>query len=195
MATNIELSIMPECYIDTKLIKILVPPKERYNHQKGCTTITSLMQKNLKDKFAVGIVDRDKIELAYAKEFDLLCEVPLNLQLYRHKNLQKHHYLIFIIPAMEKWILESVVTANLQITDFGLPNNLNELRVITKTATSEENNLYAKNINQLFQALKTVNPITIAVLSFWIMELKNKNYVVDLQALRDKTKEIIEGKL
>ena len=194
MSGNIELSIMPECYIDTKLIKILVPPKERYNHQKGCTTITSLMQKNLKDKFAVGIVDRDKIELAYAKEFDLLCEVPLNLQLYKHKNPQKHHYLIFIVPAMEKWILESVATANLQITDFGLPNNLNELRAITKTATSEENNLYSKNINQLFQALKTVNPVTIAVLSFWIMELKDQNYVVDLQELRDKTKEIIEGK-
>jgi hypothetical protein len=193
MATNVELSIMPECYIDTKLIKILVPPTERYNHQKGCTTITNLMQKQLKDKFAVGIVDRDKIELAYAKEFDLICEVSQSLQLYRHKNLQKHHYLIFIIPAMEKWILESVAATNLQITDFGLPNNLNELRAITKTATSEENTLYSKQITNLFKALKNVNPLTIAVLSFWITELKNKNYSIDLQELRDKTKEISEN--
>lgn len=191
MGTNIELSIMPECYIDTKLLKILVPPKERYNHQKGCTTITSMMQKNLKDKFAVGIVDRDKIELAYAKEFDLLCEVPQSLQLYKHKNPQKHHYLIFIVPAMEKWILETVKIANLKLADFGLPNNLNELRAITKTATSEENNFYSQNINQLFQALKTVNPVTIAVLSFWITELKNKNYSLNLQKLRDETNKMI----
>jgi hypothetical protein len=194
MTTNIELSIMPECYIDTKLIKILVPPKERYNHQKGCTTIINLMQKQLKDSFAVGIVDRDKKELAYAKEFDLLCEVPQSLQLYRHKNLQKHHYLIFIIPAMEKWILDNSISANLQITDFGLPNSLDELRAITKTATSEENNIYAKNLNQLFQALKTVNPLSIAILSFWLTELKSKNYTIDLQELKSKTAKIIENK-
>jgi hypothetical protein len=193
MATNIELSIMPECYIDTKLIKILVPPKERYNHQKGCTTITNLMQKQLKDSFAVGIVDRDKKELAYAKEFDLLCEVPQSLQLYRHKNLQKHHYLIFIIPAMEKWILENSLSANLQIVDFGLPNSLNELRAITKTAKSEENNQYAKNFNQLFQTLKIANPLSIAVLSFWLTELKSKNYTIDLQELKAKTEKIMEN--
>jgi hypothetical protein len=193
MATNIELSIMPECYIDTKLIKILVPPKERYNHQKGCTTITNLMQKQLKDSFAVGIVDRDKKELAYAKEFDLLCEVPQSLQLYRHKNLQKHHYLIFIIPAMEKWILENSLSANLQIVDFGLPNTLNELRAITKTAKSEENNQYATHFNQLFQTLKIANPLSIAVLSFWLTELKSKNYTIDLQELKAKTEKIMEN--
>lgn len=193
MATNIELSIMPECYIDTKLIKILVPPKERYNHQKGCTTITNLMQKQLKDSFAVGIVDRDKKELAYAQEFDLLCEVPQSLQLYRHKNLQKHHYLIFIIPAMEKWILENSLSANLQIVDFGLPNTLNELRTITKTAKSEENNQYAKNFNQLFQTLKIANPLSIAVLSFWLTELKSKNYTIDLQELKAKTEKMMEN--
>lgn len=194
MASNIELSIIPECYIDTKLIKILVPPKERYNHQKGCTTVTNLMQKQLKDKFAVGIVDRDKRELGYAKEFDLICEVSQSLQLYRHKNLQKHHYLIFIIPAMEKWILENVATANLQITDFGLPNSLNELRIITKQAKTEENNQYAKNFNRLFQELKIVNPISVAVLSLWVTELRNKNYSIDLQGLIDKTKIINQSK-
>jgi hypothetical protein len=193
MATNIELSIMPECYIDTKLIKILVPPKERYNHQKGCTTITNLMQKQLKDSFAVGIVDRDKKELAYAQEFDLLCEVPQSLQLYRHKNLQKHHYLIFIIPAIEKWILENSLSANLQIVDFGLPNSLNELRAITKTAKSEENNQYATHFNQLFQTLKIANPLSIAVLSFWLTELKSKNYTIDLQELKAKTEKIMEN--
>lgn len=188
MATNIELSIMPECYIDTKLIKVLVPPKERYNHQKGCTTITNLMQKQLKDNFAVGIVDRDKIALAYAKEFDLVCEISNSLQLYKHK--QKHHYLIFIIPAMEKWILEAAQSANIQLSDLELPTEIDELRKITKTAKSEDNDAYSKQMTNLFKALKIANPISVAVLSLWVTELRNKNYSIDLQELINKTKEI-----
>jgi hypothetical protein len=38
-----DLSIIPECNIDTKLIESLVPPVTRYNHQKGCGTVAKTM--------------------------------------------------------------------------------------------------------------------------------------------------------
>ena len=67
-----DLHIIPECYIDTKLIKALVPPQTRYNHQKGCSTVAKVMQEKFVNDFAIGIIDRDKQELAYAEAFDLV---------------------------------------------------------------------------------------------------------------------------
>jgi hypothetical protein len=58
------------CTAYTKLIKVLVPPQTRYNHQKGCSTVTKVMQERFSDDFAVGIIDRDKKELGYANQFD-----------------------------------------------------------------------------------------------------------------------------
>ena len=61
----IDLSIIPECYVDTNLIETIVPTVKGYNHQKGAGTVTRLMQSKLKDKFAVGIVDKDKKQCRY----------------------------------------------------------------------------------------------------------------------------------
>ena len=71
----IDLSIIPECYIDTNLIETIVPTVRGYNHQKGAGTVTKLMQGKLNDKFAVGIVDRDKKQLKYVEEFDLKIDI------------------------------------------------------------------------------------------------------------------------
>ncbi len=55
-----DLSILPECYVDTNLLETLVPPHKGYNHQKGCGTVVQRMQGKLQDCFAVGILDKDK---------------------------------------------------------------------------------------------------------------------------------------
>src|SRR6266540_5277344 len=69
---SMELSVIPECYIDTNLIETLVPPNKGYNHQKGCGTVTKVMREYFADNFAVGVVDKDKQELDYLKEFFLV---------------------------------------------------------------------------------------------------------------------------
>ena len=55
----VDLSIIPECYIDTNLIETIVPTAKGYNHQKGAGTVAKLMQGKLNDKFAVGISLQD----------------------------------------------------------------------------------------------------------------------------------------
>ena len=54
---------MPECYADTLLIETLVPTERGYNHKNNCFKVESEMKDGaLKDKFAVGIIDKDKSE-------------------------------------------------------------------------------------------------------------------------------------
>lgn len=93
-----ENHIIPECYIDTKLIKVLVPAK-KYNHQKGCPKVVGIMQTKFTDKFALGIIDKDKRILKYTQEFDIIHKVEGKLELLKHP--QKHHFIIYICPAVE----------------------------------------------------------------------------------------------
>jgi hypothetical protein len=180
-----DLHIIPECYIDTKLIKALVPPQTRYNHQKGCSTVTKVMQERFSNDFALGIIDRDKKELDYANQFDLIIEVPDNLQLLKHRN--KNHYLIFICPAVEKWIIACAVDADILLQDFGLPSDFLSLTKITKTSKSENNDEFSLNFRDLFKALRLENPSNVAVLRFWIEYLKANPYQVDLDFIRSET--------
>lgn len=184
-----DLHIIIECYIDTKLIKALVPPRTKYNHQKGCPKVVKVMQDNFKDDFSIGIIDRDKKELGYANEFDLVIEVPNNLQLFRHQN--KNHYLIFICPAVEKWIISCALDAGILLSDYDLPNDFRSLMKITKTSKDENDDEFSTNFRELFKALKTENPAKIAVLTFWIEYLKANPYQADLDFIRSETNKIL----
>ncbi|MDQ6762143.1 MAG: hypothetical protein M3015_05895 [Bacteroidota bacterium] len=88
-------AIFPECYLDTNLIETIVPPVKRnnqqgYNHQKGCGTVSSRMKKQFADRFALGIIDKDKHEIDYLKEFTVVLEQD-SLILHKHNNPRKHH--------------------------------------------------------------------------------------------------------
>ncbi len=178
----IDLSIIPECYVDTNLIETIVPTIKGYNHQKGAGTVTRLMQSKLKDKFAVGIVDKDKKQLKYSEEFDLEIDIG-DLLLFKHKNKEKHHYLIFINPAIEKWIIKNADEVGVSLQDFGLPENLKELTKITKKITSKKDN----NFKKLFRELKKHNPKNIEILGNWISHLKENPYNADIELMRKMT--------
>jgi hypothetical protein len=180
-----DLHVIPECYIDTKLIKALVPPQTKYNHQKGCPNVVKVMQERFKNDFAVGIIDRDKKELAYVKQFDLVIEIPDTLQLFKHKD--ENHYLIFICPAVEKWIIASASEANLLLSDYELPTDFINLTKITKTSKSENNDEFSSNFRDLFKALRVENPSNVAVLRFWIEYLKENPYQADLDFIQKET--------
>ncbi len=186
-----DLHIIPECYVDTKLIKVAVPPQTKYNHQKGCSNVVNTMQKNFTDAFAVGIIDKDKQIQVYVEQFAVLYDVPNVLQLLKHPD--KHHYLIFICPAVEKWILLNAAEVNLSLTDFGLPHNFNQLKTITKTSKSENDDPYSTNLQQLFKEIKRKESRYWMVLSFWIDYLKDKSYNADLAFLIQNTDRLLAG--
>ena len=125
-----DLSVIPECYVDTNLIETIAPPVSRYNHQKGCGTVAKVMKERFSDDFALGIIDKDKNELDYLKEFDI---VHSSGNLVLHKHQTKHHYFIQINPAVEGFILSATGAANLNMEDYGLPSSMDALKKISKS--------------------------------------------------------------
>jgi len=175
-----EGSFIPECYFDTVLLKSILQTKEVLNHKKGCNEVMRVMKEGkLKDTFAVGIVDKDKTELSYLKEFDKY-EFE-NLNLYKHSNKRKHHYIIQLNPPLEKWILKVAKEANIDIIDFGLPNDIESLKKLTKSELAAE----TRELQSLCKTLLESDSRTIKRFAKWIRYLKDKNYQVDINELKN----------
>ena len=171
--------IVPECYIDTMLIQILVPPQKRYNHQHGCFDVSNEMElKGLKDKFAVGIIDNDKKKAKYLSGFDLIEKIGDSLTLLKHKN--KHQYCIEITPAVEVFILKVCEEIEINLAEYGLPNELRELKRITKSLTTSKDERFTK----LFKQMKECENEKVKKLIHWISLLKKDNYQVDINELK-----------
>ena len=128
-----DLSFIPECYVDTNLIEILVPPTRQYNHQKGCGTVAKVMQEKFADRFAVGIIDKDKKEVKYLEEFEIVCSKN---SLILHKHSVRSHYMIQITPAMELFIIKNALECGISLRDFDLPSDLTLFKKESKTVTS-----------------------------------------------------------
>jgi len=86
--------IIPECYADTLLIEIL--GFKRPSHQLGIGKVVGIFDKNFKNKFAVGIIDDDKVKPKDLDSFEII-ESICNI-----KRLFKNKYCILVIcPAFE----------------------------------------------------------------------------------------------
>ena len=170
-------SVLPECYVDTCLIETLVPPNSHYNHQKGSGTVAKKMKTFFGDRFALGIIDKDKRELYYLQEFTSVVRKN-NLELYKHK--KRHHYLILINPAIETFILNNATAAGISISSFGLPETPEEFRKISKSMNSKKDPRFRK----LFNALVKSEEEEIMLLITWISYLKAENYDADMDVLK-----------
>ncbi|MDY0904495.1 hypothetical protein [Pedobacter sp. CFBP9032] len=170
-------SVIPECFVDTNLIETLVPPQKQYNHQKGCGTVTKVMRERFTDRFALGIIDKDKKEVDYLKEFEIICSKG---SLILHKHQKRHHYIIQIYPAMERFIMNTADTLGISLKDFDLPIDLNLLKKESKTINSKND----KRFNNLFKFFKKNSAEEIQRLTAWITYLKEKNYDVVIKEIQ-----------
>lgn len=170
-------SVIPECFIDTNLLETLVPPTGQYNHQKGCGTVTKVMKERFADRFALGIIDRDKHEVDYLKEFDEICAYG-SLILHKHKT--RHHYIIQINPAIERFIMKNAEAAGIPLQAFDLPVDFELLKKQSKTVNSKKD----QKFKRLFKTLKHSGAPEIIKLSTWISYLKEKNYNADMDMLK-----------
>lgn len=173
-----DLSIIPECYVDTNLVETLVPPAGKgYNHQHGCGTVTKVMQGKFADRFALGIIDKDKKEVDYLKECSVVMKSG-SLQLHKHK--VKPHYIIQISPAIERMILLNATATDILMEDYGLPSSFDELKRESKTETSKRDDRFKR----LFKALKTAKAPDFEKLEAWIKYLRDNNYGADMKELQ-----------
>jgi hypothetical protein len=178
---NMDFHIIPECYVDTNLVETLVPPtKNAYNHQKGCNNVVKIMQndKLLKEGFALGIIDLDKRRSLYTEEFEEVIDAH-QLKLFKHP--ERNHYLIYVVPVVEKWILENAQEVGISLKDFDLPDDFLALQKQTKVATSNKDDRFRR----LFKALRKREASGVLLLSKWIYYLKDNPYNADLDFLKD----------
>jgi hypothetical protein len=177
---KIDYLIIPECYADTNLIETLVPPSQGkgYNHQMGCNKVSSKMQIDLKDSFALGIIDKDKKEIRYLDDFNTINKRS-NLFLYKHKT--KHHYIIQISPAIERFILVEAAEKSVNLEEFGLSNDLDKLKQVTKRTTSKKE----PRLSLLFKELVKKEASQVLALSEWILYLKENTYKSNIELLKN----------
>lgn len=125
--------IIPECYADTNMINVLVG--KDCNHQKGCSTVCKILSNKFKDRFAVGIMDKDKHEPKALKEYRL---VASNNHMIVYKHTFKSHYIVQIVPAVEMFILDAVAEKNLDITQYGYDADLEHFKQQTKRVLAQK---------------------------------------------------------
>jgi hypothetical protein len=161
------LIILPECYVDTQVAKIIVQGK--LNHQMGCSQVANKLFSEFKNSIALGIIDEDKNKGSvhpYIKEFDMK-QSANNLILKKHS--EREHYLIVICPEIENWLLNDAKSVNIDLSSFKLPHDLKGLIKLSKTEAIGKN----PDFNRLIKALIRAQAPSITTFKLWLDLFKN----------------------
>ena len=132
---NTYLHIVPECFVDTNLVQILMQIKG-VNHQNSCGQVTNVLKNKFKEKFAIGIVDNDNLQSNYS---NACVEIAHSDEITLCKHPDNQHYLIKINHIMEHFILNSAKDANVDLKEYGIPDDLEGLKSITKSKDCLDN--------------------------------------------------------
>ena len=154
---SIAHDILPECFVDTNIVNTFLTMEGIYvdaNHCHGCNKVGNMMQQQLKDEFALGVIDNDKKQHSYNRQFYSL-GITEHMELLKHNS--NHHYLIRITPAMDGFILDVAERQKIDMSDYGLPDNLKDFTVVTKDAKAKD----SKNLRKLFKDMVNDEEMTI----------------------------------
>lgn len=167
------LDVVPECYVDTNLVEFLLGAG--VNHQHSCSKVVGQLKSTFADRFAVGIIDKDKVELGFIKECNVIAHT-------RHLTLMKHNekpqYLITVAPAIDRFVLDSAQKSGVDTKDYGIPSELKEFTEVSKSITSNTD----PRFKALFAALKDNQEIKL--LRTVLRYLSENKYNADTATLR-----------
>lgn len=139
------LYVMPECYVDTNFIEYLL--SAGVNHQHCCSKVVGQLNTIFVDKFAIGIIDKDKVQLGYIRECDEIARTK-HLTLMKHR--QRHQYLVTIAPAIDGFVLDCAKEQGVDTETFGIPSELKRFTKLSKDVTSNSD----PRFKSLFAAIK-----------------------------------------
>jgi hypothetical protein len=185
MMENWHSHFVPECYFDTVLFKKILETNKRLKHTKGCNNVVNRFRiingkkGDLYDSFGVGMVDKDKKDLDFLYE----CEELINEQnfiLWKHK--ERSHFIIQLNPPLEKWVIEILRSDKKSVGDFGYPANLKKLKAALKDDIDNENN---ERLNLFVDAILSSSNPAIEKLKKILLHLKDKNYQIDINELKN----------
>lgn len=144
------LNVLPECYVDTNLIEYLLDAG--VNHQHSCSKVVGQLKTKYADKFAVGIIDKDKVELGYVTECHEIAKTE-------HMTLMKHNiqnqYLITIAPAIDMFVIDCANEQSINTRDFGIPSDIKGFTRLSKSVTSNTDTRF----KSLFSAIRNNSEI------------------------------------
>ena len=162
----------PECYVDTNIMKTLLH-LDRVNHQHGCPNVMNGMKSDrFADGFAVGVIDDDKKKTFDYRDFELLCKSD-HLKLLKHRT--RHHYLIFVYKAAEDFLLSCASEIGVKLSDFSLPETMEELKDVTKDNQMADE----PRIRRLVYTLRDASEM--ARLERILKYLNEKQYAVNIE--------------
>jgi len=119
-----------ECDPDLALVETLATPSRRRNKHAGGKTIVI---RNLMRTYenSVGMIDEDpgSIQPNDLQRFTETNRLQREQIRIRHHN-QRNNRLIVLCPKLEEWILGACTEAGIDIRDYNLPNNPNQLHEI-----------------------------------------------------------------
>ena len=168
------LQVIPECYVDTGLMEYLLDAG--VNHQHCCSKVVRQLNVTFKDSFAIGIIDKDKVEMGYIKECDEVASTGKHLTLLKHKT--RNQFLITINPAIDRFILDSAKEEGVKPENFGLPSTLKDFIAVSKAVTSNQD----VRFKSLFKAINGNREIT--NLKNSLDYLIRNNYQTDLSVVK-----------
>ena len=167
------LDVMPECYVDTNLIEYLLDAG--VNHQHSCSKVVGQFKSTFADRFAIGIIDKDKVELGYIGECDVIAQTR-HLTLMKHR--EKCQFLITVAPAIDRFVLDCSMDCGVNTEDYGIPSELKAFTEISKSVTSNTD----KRFKALFAAIRDNQEVS--ALRNVLRYLSDKKYNADLEQLK-----------
>jgi hypothetical protein len=135
------MKIYVECKPDEVLLKSLGIKEITIEHAHGKGNICNKLKKN---KNAFGLLDEDpqSVQPKYLK--NLKCKIinEFNIKLFYDEN--SNNFLIILCPRLEEWILESVKELKIDIKEYNLPDDANNLHKIINAKLSDFEKLICK---------------------------------------------------
>ena len=164
-------NIFPECDADTLLIE-LITQRGWANHNKGVSKVSkSLLHKSDLVGPFFGVVDSDKF-----KNIDKDPYIPFFTQIVSNtvndaeklkltKIPGKEHYLIFIHPEFESWILAQAELVGIKLSQYNY-NSYKEFERESKNYGLVISPKFKKFVNEIVEA----NPPGILLLKKWLLK-------------------------
>ena len=123
---------LPECWVDTALMRTLLQNRQLYNHIPGISKVGGTMERQAATfgagRVVVGMVDRDKKfeENLYLRAFGPPARVRPEAATHHvltHPE-QPTQRLIVLNPACDAWVFQTARAAGLDLAAYGLPDTL-----------------------------------------------------------------------
>ncbi len=144
--------IYVECKPDEAIVITLGIPGKEIEHRNGKGSVCKRLEESINSK---GLVDEDPLSTqpSYIKKLTLRSQKH-DIKLLYDENAK--NYLIMLCPNLEEWILKATKDAEINIKNYNLPDNIDELHKILNTKIGKLTNLLQNLKKKKSRLLKTL---------------------------------------